>query len=98
MPSIDSPDFMRVWQAYPRKVAKGAARKAFERLAPDADLVARMLETLAWQRRTPQWLENGGVFIPHLATWLNQERYDDEPFEVPQLSPQSARLLRLVNE
>lgn len=90
--------FDQVWQAYPRKVAKGAARKAFQRLNPDAALVAKMLDTIGWQRHTPQWLENGGVFIPHLSTWINQERYDDEPFETPMLSPQSARLLRLVNE
>ncbi|NBP85334.1 MAG: hypothetical protein EBU23_03350 [Mycobacteriaceae bacterium] len=61
-------------------------------------MVNKMLDTIAWQRQTPQWLENGGVFIPHLSTWINQERYDDEPFEVPQMSAQSARLLRLVNE
>jgi hypothetical protein len=91
-------DFDRVWQAYPRKVAKGAARKAFLRLAPSSALVDRMLEAIAWQRQTPQWVSNGGVFIPHLSTWLNQERYDDEPFAAPSLSEQSARLLRLVNE
>jgi hypothetical protein len=34
-----------------------------------------------------QWLREGGRFIPNPATWLNQERWGDEPDpEVPQLS------------
>ena len=90
-------DFDRLWKAYPRKVAKGAARKAFLKLRPTPELCDRMLTAIEWQRQTPQWLADDGQFIPHLATWLNQERYDDEPFETPNLSPSSARLLKLIN-
>ena len=25
-----------------------------------------------------QWIKDGGNFIPHAATWLNQQRWEDE--------------------
>jgi hypothetical protein len=66
------------WAAYPRRIGKGAARKAWTRIKPDTQLAAKMLETIGKQKRTPQWKKDGGVFIPHPATWLNQERWEDD--------------------
>lgn len=72
-------DFDQFYAAYPRKVAKGAARKAWERMARlEPDLLEKCLAALAWQRDCPQWTKDGGDFIPHPSTYLNQERYDDE--------------------
>ena len=71
--------FARFWTAYPRKVSKETARKAFERLNPDDDLLAAMIEAIERQKLSPQWQENGGQFIPHPATWLNGRRWEDEP-------------------
>jgi hypothetical protein len=70
------------WQAYPRKTAKADARKAWCKLAPDAALQAEILEALAWQVRQPQWVKDGGEFIPYPATWLRGERWADEPVRV----------------
>lgn len=75
-------DFVKFWTAYPRKVGKGAARRAFGR-ALGLTTVETMLAALAWQRTQPAWLKDGGDFIPHPATWLNQERWDDEPYVAP---------------
>lgn len=71
--------FETFWQAYPRKVGKGAARAVWGRLRPSASLLAQMLATLEWQRQTDQWRRDGGCYIPHPVTWLRQERWDDEP-------------------
>lgn len=71
--------FDQFWRAYPRKVGKGAARKIWARLKPDAALTARMLAAIAQQQDSPQWQKDGGQYIPYPATWLNQERWDDEP-------------------
>lgn len=71
--------FTRFWTAYPRKVSKETARKAFERLNPDDDLLAAMIEAIERQKLSPQWQENGGKFIPHPATWLHGRRWEDEP-------------------
>lgn len=66
-------DFDLFWSEYPRKVAKGAARKAFltaRRKASMAEIMAALLR-YPWSA-DPQ-------FIPHASTWLNGERYADEP-------------------
>jgi len=69
-------DFDLFWQAYPRKVGKSAAEKTWNKLLPNID---DCLKAIAWQKETPQWFKNNGQFIPHPATWLNQERWADEP-------------------
>lgn len=70
--------FDRFWAAYPRRVAKGAARKAFAKLNPNDELLDRMLTAIAAQRVSPDWTRNNGQYIPHPSTWINQERWDDE--------------------
>jgi len=66
--------FDQFWDLYPRKVGKGAARKAYataiKKHPPDQILtdLKRLLPTLTVK---PD-------FIPHASTWLNGERWDDE--------------------
>jgi hypothetical protein len=55
------------------------ARKAFEKLNPDEALLQTMLDAIERFKRTAQWQEDGGRYIPHPATWLNQRRWEDEP-------------------
>ena len=68
-------DFARFWQAYPKKVGKQAARKAFLRAEVPLDTLLSALER---QRGDPQWQRENGRFIPHPVTWLNQARWEDE--------------------
>ncbi len=75
--------FGEFWKHYPRKVGRGKAEKVWMALKPDLPLVGRIASALKWQRTQPQWNREKGRYIPHAATWLNQKRYDDEPFEVP---------------
>lgn len=67
-------DFERVWASWPRKVSKAASLKAWSRLS--AETRARAL---------PLLLEHGvayaaipKTYVPHLSTFLNGERWDDE--------------------
>lgn len=71
--------FSDFWAIYPRKTAKDTARKAWDKLAPDADLGQRVLGAVATQRLCPEWQKDGGRFIPHAATWLHGRRWEDEP-------------------
>lgn len=71
-------DFAVCWAAYPRKIGKGAALRAWEKQKPPR---AEVLSALQWQRTQPQWVKDDGQFVPHMATWLNQRRWEDEPFE-----------------
>jgi hypothetical protein len=70
----------RFWPAYPRKVGREAALKAFVKLKPDAGLLDVMLKALAKQASSEQWRKDK-QFIPHAATWINGKRWQDEPDE-----------------
>ncbi len=65
------------WATYPRKVGKRAAEKAFERAVARASVEV----VLAGARRfsADPNLPADKQFIPHPATWLNQDRWEDEP-------------------
>ena len=72
--------FEKFWDAYPRKTAKQNARKAFEKLKLTADdpRLNAMRFGLAKAMKSREWLQDAGQFIPHAATWLNGERWNDE--------------------
>ncbi len=89
--SPDGDGFAGFWEAYPRKVGKGSARKAYEALGANAELQARIIDAIARQRQSRQWTKDGGQFIPHPTTWLRQGRWDDEPEpDVPVVNPRAA--------
>ena len=71
--------FDAFWSAYPKKVGKGAAEKAFERCHADDELLARMLGAVGQAKDSAQWRAENGRFIPNPATWLNQRRWEDDP-------------------
>jgi hypothetical protein len=73
----ETDDFAAFWAAYPRRVGKDAARKAFDRRRSDVTLDA-VLAALALQTASQQWQRDGGRYVPHPATWLNQGRWQDE--------------------
>lgn len=74
----DEPEgFGEFWSAYPRKVGKDAARKAFAKRKPDPELLAKMLAAVAIQAKSTQWQRDGGQYIPHPSTWLNEGRWND---------------------
>ena len=70
--------FERFWAVYPRKAAKAAARRAFDRINPDEALMEIMTTAIENWKKTEQWNDNDGRYIPHPATWLNQRRWEDE--------------------
>jgi len=72
------PGFERLWSVYPRKVGKDAAAKAFAKRKPNAAMVETMVKAIEAQRSCRDWTKDGGQFIPHLSTWLNEGRWMDE--------------------
>lgn len=70
--------FNRFWEVYPKKVGKGAARKSWDKCRPSEELTARMIAAVRQQAQSDQWRRDGGQYIPNPATWLNQERWEDE--------------------
>ena len=75
----DWPGFEQFWQAWPNKANKARAKKAWNKAKPDEALQARIITAVETSKRShPQWLKDSGQFIPHAATWLNGEQWEDE--------------------
>lgn len=72
-------NFELFWKAYPNKVGKAAARKAFDKVKISVDvLVAAIEKQKTWSR----WTNEGGRFIPNPTTWLNQGQWENEPPQI----------------
>lgn len=67
--------FDTFWEAYPRKVAKAHALAMWQKHKPPLDAC---LKTIAWQRRSEDWVKENGKWIPHPGSWLNDGRWHDE--------------------
>ena len=83
--------FDEFWRAYPNKVGKGAAVKAWGRIKPNAELHGKILEALERAKQCDQWQRDNGRYIPHPTTWLNQGRWDDEPMPQGREPPQGGK-------
>jgi hypothetical protein len=81
-PSINHHDFDRFWSTYPRKVAKAAAKKAWEK----AIRVANPDEIIAGAERYASDPNRHPAYTAHPATWLNAHRWGDEPLPERELS------------
>ena len=74
--------FATFWELYPKKVAKGAAIKAWQKLNKNDQ--AEVLEALPNHLKYWQVKGTEKEFIPYPASWLNQMRWLDElDFEQP---------------
>lgn len=73
--SMGDSGFSLFWQAYPKKIGKGAAEQSWEKKHPP---IEQVLKAVAEQRNSDQWTKDGGQYIPNPATWLNQQRWLDE--------------------
>jgi hypothetical protein len=90
--------FAEFWRLYPRKVGKTVAWRAWQKVNPSSELVATMLSVLAWQKQQDSWLKDGGQFIPHPSTWLNQGRWEDEPQDAPHIADSTLKTAHAVRE
>jgi hypothetical protein len=100
-PSSGKPDpslFASFWSAYPRHVAKAAAEKAWAKIVKTIDPLTIVVgaERMAADPNLP-----AEQFIPHPATWLNQQRWNDPPYpsatgRAPQANTRDAGKLALL--
>lgn len=71
-----SDGFEKFWIAYPKKVGKDAALKAWAKTkGVSIDIILQAVEA---QKRSAQWQKDEGQYIPNPATWLNQGRWKDQ--------------------
>lgn len=64
------------YQAYPRKVGKPHAQKAWLSKVSDDSLLPQVLAAVDLWKKTEGWQDP--QYIPHPATFLNQERWKDD--------------------
>jgi len=76
-PQTNTPFFQAFWQAYPRRIGKGAARTAFTKalkLSPANDIIQGAIAYAAHCEE----MGTEKQYIPHPSTWLNAERWEDD--------------------
>lgn len=75
--SVFTDGFDEFWAVYPKKDAKQAAIKAWNKLKPDDDLKQAIIAGI--QRDIDgRWKDVERRYIPHPSTYLNQRRWEDE--------------------
>jgi hypothetical protein len=70
--------FDEFWSNYPRKIGRFKAEQKWKRLTCAEQEDA--LHGLKLWKKTDQWNRDGGEFIPYGSTFLNQRRWEDEPW------------------
>ncbi len=68
--------FDKFYSAYPKKVSKVSALRAFKKLNPSATLLQTILSDIQARQKSEQWKNK--QFIPYPATYLNQKRWEDD--------------------
>lgn len=70
--------FDRFWEKYPKKIGKADALRAFKKVNPSEELTNRIISAVESHRKTDQWKDNDGRYIPYPATFLNRAQWEDE--------------------
>jgi len=75
---------------YPRKVSRKKAESSWRTEVRKRDIPAIMQDV---ERRieSADWRKEGGKFIPHPSTYLNQRRWEDQGIELPDAGPDDDR-------
>ena len=86
-PPLETPGFLDFWIIYPKKVAKKAALQAYEKAIKQTDPAV----IAAGARRYAEDPNRHPSYTANAATWLNSERWLDEPLPDRELSIQEKR-------
>lgn len=70
--------FNEFYSSYPRKVGKLKASQAFKKINPTTELFEKIMKSVTYYKSSHEWEKDGGQFIPHPATFLNQRRFEDD--------------------
>jgi hypothetical protein len=74
----EAPKFTEFYeQAYPRRVAREAAWKAWQKIKPSDDLADQIIGAARLQSATT-YKHTDPQYIPHPSKWLNAEQWEDE--------------------
>jgi hypothetical protein len=92
-----SPEFDEFWKAYPKKVAKQDALRAWKKLKPSDSVFRALMSSLERQKNSAEWAKDGGKYIPYPATWLNGRRWEDVEYTFHALpKPKEPNMLDVI--
>lgn len=70
--------FDEFWNKYPKKQGKKDALSAFVSLNPDEKLMSVIIKHVELQKKSKQWKDDGGTYIPLPGSYIRGERWLDE--------------------
>ena len=76
-------DFDLFWDIYPRKVVKKKALESWNKIDFTSISADDIIKAVKKQAASPNWLNKDVQYVPHPATWLNQERWTDQVAVAP---------------
>lgn len=71
-------EFQQFWNEYPNKKNKGTAVNRWDKLKITPELFRQIMEGLARAKKSHEWNKDNGDYIPHPATWLNAQGWENE--------------------
>jgi len=75
---VYAPDFDQFWQAYPKRINKAAAWKAWGKAKRTLPPAAELIAAVRAQANTADWKKDGGQYIPHPSSWLNAAGWEND--------------------
>lgn len=75
----DGRSFTLFWEDYPNKADRDDAWEAWRALNPDDQTVGQIKAGLDAWKKSGQWLDDGGRYIPSAAKWLTKRRWECPP-------------------
>lgn len=82
--------FLKFWKVYPRGDKKADSWKSWkkQKLDSQTEIIISAVERF---KKSKDWQKEGGKFIPHASSFLNQRRWEDdsasEANKTPEVSP-----------
>lgn len=73
--------FTQFWEGYPNRIGRDAAWEAWKQLRPDVETVGRIMAGLDAWKRSENWEEANGRFIPRAARFLKEKHWESPPAE-----------------
>ena len=76
---VESDDFQKIWEAYPRKEAIGLARITFSKMKRSLPTIDCLLDCISFKKRSC-WADKESQYIPSLSCFLKGERWLDSDY------------------
>jgi hypothetical protein len=82
--------FDNFYSAYPKRVGRAAALKAWEKLNPSPALISRIMQDIVSRVEQGAWCTGQGLqYVPGPAPYLNQQRWEDAIIPRPEFKPKT---------